>query len=104
MTKEMEALLKEADQYHWMGPGRASVNIVRDLAAALRQLLSDQSATDKELREALEAIYTSARGDEKGQGWAIRKFLDDRDIFNDDIQGTKRLIEMACKHVLEPKS
>lgn len=70
----------------------------------LQEKLRQQSATDKEAMEALEAIYTSARGDEKGQSWAIRKFLDDRGIFNDDIQGAKRLIEMVCKHVLEQKS
>lgn len=60
-------------------------------------------ASAPELLSALEAIYTAVRGDEKSECWTIRKWLDERDIFNDDIQGTERLIEMTCRAVCKAK-
>jgi hypothetical protein len=51
----------------------------------------------------LQAIYTTARGDEKGECWTLRRWLDAHGLFNDDIQSPLRLIEEACKALLAPK-
>jgi hypothetical protein len=56
--------------------------------------------TVAELESGLKAILKAVRGDEKGECWTIRKWLDKRDIFNDDIQGPQRLTEEACKYLL----
>lgn len=53
-----------------------------------------------ETLEALKVILSAVRGDEKSECWTIRKFLDDRGVFNDDIGGAARLIEEVCKLVL----
>ena len=53
-----------------------------------------------QLRAAVTTILTAVRDDEKGECWTIRRYLDERDIFNDDIQGSDRLVELACAHVL----
>lgn len=66
----------------------------RDCAVGLAEVTA--------LREALETIYTTMRGDEKSECWTIRKWLDDRDIFNDDIEGPNRLVEELCKALLRP--
>jgi hypothetical protein len=52
---------------------------------------------------ALEAIYAGARGDEHGEYWTLRKWLDDRDIYNGDISSGKRLTEEVCKAALSPQ-
>ena len=52
------------------------------------------------LSAALEAIHTTVRGDEKSECWTIRKWLDERGIFNDDLSGGQRLVEEVCKAVL----
>jgi hypothetical protein len=57
---------------------------------------------EHELRSALQAIHTTARGDEKGECWTIRRWLDARDVFNGDISGETRLIEEVCKYLLKP--
>jgi hypothetical protein len=57
-----------------------------------------------DLREVLSVILTAVRGDEKGECWTIRKWLDDRDIFNDDLQGSDRLIEEVCKAAIQDAS
>ena len=51
--------------------------------------------------EALRAILQSVRGDEKGEYWTIRAFLDKHGVFNGDIQSGKRLVEKACELALE---
>ena len=51
--------------------------------------------------EALQAILRSIRGDEKGEYWTIRAFLDKHGMFNGDIQSGKRLVEKACELALE---
>ena len=55
----------------------------------------------EELIEALTALYTAARGDEKGEWWTIRKWMDEHDIFNDDIESYDRLSEIVLKYLLE---
>jgi len=62
---------------------------------------SDACAERDRLRAAVTAIHTAVRDDEKGECWTIRRYLDERDIFNDDIQGSDRLVELACEHVLK---
>ena len=57
-------------------------------------------AEHQRLREALTAIQATARGDEKGECWTIRAYLDKHDVFNDDLQSETRLIEEACKFAL----
>ena len=54
----------------------------------------------RRLRRALEVIHATARGDEHGECWTIRKFLDDRGVFNGDLQGRMRLIEELCRYAL----
>jgi hypothetical protein len=49
-----------------------------------------------ELLAALRVIHATVRGDEKSECWTIRKWLDERGVFNDDIQGQRRLVEAAC--------
>jgi hypothetical protein len=56
-----------------------------------------------EALSALKVIYTSTRGDEKGEQWTIRKWLNKRGVFNDDIAGSKRLVEAVCVCVLKAK-
>jgi hypothetical protein len=53
------------------------------------------------LKRALEVIYTMCRTDEKGEYWAIRKFLNDHDIYNENLSTPERLIEEVCKLVLK---
>ena len=45
------------------------------------------------LTEALKVIHTAVRGDEKSEYWSLRKWLDDRGIFNEDLGRMERLIE-----------
>ena len=71
--------------------------ITRALSEARRQVWEEQT-------ELLHAIYTSVRGDEKGECWTIRAYLDKHGIFHDDIQNETRLIEEACKHALRQRA
>lgn len=64
-----------------------------EAAEALRQ-------AQARLVEALKVIHTSTRGDEHGQQWDIRKWLNERNVFNDDIQSSKRLVEAVCTFAL----
>jgi len=82
-----EALIVSREREY---PGYKREKVLRCAAEAER---------DK-LRAAVTAIYTAVRDDEKGECWTIRRYLDERDIFNDDIQGSDRLVELACEHVL----
>lgn len=52
------------------------------------------------LEQTLRVIQQAMRGDEQAQCWTIRKWLDERDIFNGDIQGRDRLVYEACKAAL----
>lgn len=54
-----------------------------------------------ELLSAVWAILQSTRGDSKGEQWTIRRWLNDRGVFNDDIQGSKRLVEAVCKFAFD---
>lgn len=67
--------------------------LIADALAAQREALAAQ-------REALQVIHKTVRGDEHSECWTIRKWLDEHGIFNDDIQGGKRLIEECCKAAL----
>jgi hypothetical protein len=69
-------------------------------AARLAEHVSQAEARERALREALKAIYTAARGDEKSECWTIRQWLDAHDVFNGDLQGAERLIAEACKAAL----
>ncbi len=53
------------------------------------------------LTEALRVIHTTVRGDEKSECWTIRKWLDERNLFHGDIQGTRRLVETVCEWALQ---
>lgn len=57
-------------------------------------------AAAPELLSALAVIQMAVRGDEKSECWTIRKWLNDRDIFNDDLQSSDRLIEAVCLWVI----
>jgi hypothetical protein len=52
------------------------------------------------LRDVLVAIHQTARDDEKGECWTLRRWLDERGVFNDDITGPRRLIAAACAFAL----
>lgn len=45
-------------------------------------------------------LHKTVRGDELGECWTIRHWLDSQGQFNDDISGQQRLIEIACAHAL----
>ncbi len=66
---------------------------IREVEIAIESALLQQR---DELLAALSVIYTAVRGDEKSECWTIRKWLDERGVFNDDIHGRRRLVEAAC--------
>jgi hypothetical protein len=74
------------------------------IEAAQTKRLADRSAANfmktQALQGALKAIYTAARGDEKSECWTIRTWLDQRNVFNDDLGSAERLIEAACAFAL----
>ncbi len=47
------------------------------------------------LREALRVIYTGLRDDKSGEFWSARRWLDERDVFNDNLNGERILLEVA---------
>ena len=67
--------------------------------AAITRMHAAESR-NQALLEALDVIQTAARGDEKSECRTIRKWLDDHGVFNDDIQGTKRLVSTVCAFAL----
>ena len=76
-------------------------NLSRQKAhAILAQQYENELARVTILSAALEVIHTTVRGDEKSECWTIRKWLDERGIFNDDLSGGQRLVEEVCKAVL----
>jgi hypothetical protein len=62
------------------------------------EFIAAKNATDI----ALAALYAAARTDEHSQWWPIRKWMDDRGIFNADIEGFQRLAEIVIKHLVGP--
>jgi hypothetical protein len=54
----------------------------------------------QELRHALRAIHTAVRGDAKSEYWTLRRYLDKRKVFHDDLGDGDRLIEAVCKAAL----
>lgn len=58
------------------------------------------AARIEELTEALQVIHTAMRGDEKGEFWTLRAWLDKRGIFNDDLGVTERLVDAVCMGAL----
>lgn len=62
------------------------------------------SATKKarlqDLELALRVIYQAVRGDEKGEYWTLRKYLDTRDVFHGDLSDGDRLVEAVCRVAL----
>jgi hypothetical protein len=103
--RALTCLYLAADE-HVAADVNAKVKAYLDLLATALQQRDERLATVEQEREtmqtALKVIHTAARGDEKRQCWAIRKWLDDRDIFNGDIQGADRLIEEVCNAAAFP--
>ena len=56
------------------------------------------------LRRGLEAIYTMCRTDEKGEYWTIRNYLNEHNLYNENLSTPERLIEEVCKLILKRKS
>lgn len=52
------------------------------------------------LQTALAAIKTAVRGDEKSECWTIRKWLDEHDVFNDDLSSVERLVDAVVDAIL----
>ena len=69
-------------------------------AEALESELSRLRAEKTNLDSAIGVIHKAVRGDHKSECWTIRKWLDERGVFNDDIQGSDRLVEAACVFAL----
>ena len=65
-----------------------------------RGLLASCRRLQERTRDGVAAIYQAARGDKKGEAWTLRKWMDGEGLFNDDIGGTDRLIEVATSHLL----
>lgn len=63
-------------------------------------LLAAHASFVQEMETVIAAILAAARGDEKSECWTIRRYLDERDVFNEDIQSETRLIEEAAKYIL----
>jgi len=75
----------------------------RDVSNAQRERADKAESERDEARKArdeylaaLKAIRTAVRGDEKSECWTIRKWLDKRGVFNDDLGSVERLIEAVC--------
>lgn len=90
----------------WKVQGHETNCELVDMLTALRTC--DEHAKDMltlsgqvvELTSALKAIHLAARGDAKGECWTIRKWMDARGMFNDDINGNVRLIEEAANYAV----
>ena len=52
------------------------------------------------LRTALQVIHKCVRGDEHAEWWTIRKWLDDRGVFNDDLGSFERIVDAVCVFAL----
>ncbi len=66
---------------------------IREVEIAIEAALLQQR---DELLSALKVIHTAVRGDEKSESWSIRKWLDERSVFNGDINGRQALVEAVC--------
>lgn len=64
---------------------------LNDAAALLRTLA--------EVQGGLKVLLTATRKDEYSEWWSVRKWLDDRDIFNDDLS-EERLTALVCTQLL----
>jgi hypothetical protein len=94
LTAERDAVVKEHRKHQQLLEHRTLT-----LGAAIKAKEAAE-ATIASLRSALEVIHKTTRGDEKNECWTIRKWLDERGVFNDDIQGAKRLVEALCAFAL----
>ncbi len=83
--------------------GNAADAAGRHYAAVHAEILAraeQAEAARATAREALRVILKAARGDEHSECITIRKWLDKRGVFNDDISGAERLIAEAARHAL----
>jgi len=71
-----------------------------DEVRAYAKALAYVKAERDELQALAGAILRSVRDDAHGEQWTIRKFLDDRGVYNDNLSGSRRLVEEACKKVI----
>lgn len=78
----------------------ASYLLVADDLRSAANALSSSRRREQVLREALDVIHKTVRGDEKSECWTVRKWLDERGVFNDDISGQRRLVEAVCTFAL----
>ncbi len=63
----------------------------------LEQAAAKFEARSSDAESLLVAIYQATR--EYGEWWTLRKWMDARDIYNEDLSD-HRLIARACEHVL----
>lgn len=95
--RENEGVRQQLPNGDWKGGA--------SLARCVEDLRMDRDALARELatvREAIGVIHTAVRGDHKSECWTIRKWLDERGVFNDDIQSAERLVEAVCVFVAPP--
>jgi len=88
-------LLKPQDRQGYEGAFTAF-----DIIRALQAQLTEAERAQQALRAALDAILASTREDAKGEQWTIRKYLDERGVFNSDISSSRRLVAEACQLAL----
>lgn len=69
-----------------------------EYAETLRHAADALDAT----QELLRAIHTAVRGDQYSECRTIRKWLDARGQYHEDIGSRERLIEIACAELLVP--
>lgn len=108
LESQLEASRAEVKRLQWLV--EAEGVRVKSAEAEVQRLhgLADELARVEAARAALEelvqVILTSVREDEKGQQWAIRAFLDKRDVCHENLSGSRRLVAEACKSVLDAKA
>jgi hypothetical protein len=66
------------------------------------EAIAGLTARNAEYHDAARVLYTAVRGDEKAEWWPIRHWLDERDIYNDDIESLERLVAIVCQRLLGP--
>lgn len=78
-------------------------NVIDQLQKELesaKQLNTTRALHITALRQALRVIHAAIRTDEKGTCNPIRKYLDDRGIYNGNLSGAARLAEEVCQLAL----
>ncbi len=89
-----------ASREHWIRCRNDVEASYRERNEELIAVIATLRARNTEFHDAIRVLHTAVRGDEHSQWWSIRKWMDERDIFNDDLGSLERLVEAVCKRLL----